>query len=253
MKRFHRSLEETPWRQPASFPDKPTRDQLHVWRLKVTDDENELTKARRVLSKDEIAKADRYHFARDRNCCVMARAALRTLAGNYLKKNPEFINIGLEANGKPQLLEADNELSCNLSHSAGWIVLAFGDKTALGVDIEGVNPEVEVENIVGNFFSRLEVPLIMSQPPERRADAFFFAWTRKEALIKATGEGLSLPLNEFGVSILPQQELKVLHTDWEPQEADEWALVSFMVAPDLPGAVARKGVIGEVRFFDLEM
>jgi 4'-phosphopantetheinyl transferase len=83
------------------------------------------------------------------------------------------------------------------------------------------------------------------------SSAFFRAWTRKEAIIKAHGDGMSLPLSQFGVSIKLEEEVRLLHLDWSPQQCGEWQLASFTVAQEVPGAVAMRGVLGEVKFWDL--
>ncbi|MEM1357407.1 MAG: 4'-phosphopantetheinyl transferase superfamily protein [Bacteroidota bacterium] len=118
------------------------------------------------------------------------------------------------------------------------------------MDAESVNDKIETETLVHRFFSPVEIHNITAIPLVDQPVAFFRLWTRKEALIKAHGAGLSLPLAQFGISVKEEEEVRVLHTDWAPEEAGQWSVVSFTVAPDTLGAIAQKAAFKKLEFYD---
>jgi 4'-phosphopantetheinyl transferase len=111
----------------------------------------------------------------------------------------------------------------------------------VGVDVERIRPKVAQEKIAERFFSPREVTLLRALPAPLQATAFFACWTRKEAYIKATGEGLTLPLDQFDVSLVPGEPAALLRTAWDPQEAARWALQDLAPAPGYRAAVAVAG------------
>ncbi|MEM9258782.1 MAG: 4'-phosphopantetheinyl transferase superfamily protein [Bacteroidota bacterium] len=151
--------------------------------------------------------------------------------------------------GKPFLQQA-TELHFNLSHTDGYALMAFSQGETIGVDVEPINERIEIETLVHRFFSPVEISTIIAMQPADRPAAFFRLWTRKEALIKAQGAGLSLPLAQFGISVKEEEEVRVLHTDWAPEEAQKWSIASFTVAPTTLGAIARKAPFRQLQFYD---
>lgn len=238
---YHQSLDRTGWRIPPSSPFLGTG--THLWRLNL-DGQESLSP---LLSADEQARIARYRFALDRTRHTLARGRLRQILGSYLDVPPESLVFGYSEKGKPFLREYP-ELKFNLSHSGAWGLLGVCRDREIGVDVEQVDRSFSVNDLVCRFFSPVEVPVILSE--EEPHAAFFRAWTRKEAIIKAHGDGLSLPLAQFGVSIKLEEEVRLLHLDWSPQQCGEWQLVSFTVAPEVPGAVAMRGDLGELTFFE---
>ena len=111
----------------------------------------------------------------------------------------------------------------------------------MGVDVERIRPEVAQEKIAEHFFSPREVTVLRALPTPLQAPAFFACWTRKEAYIKAKGDGLTLPLDQFDVSLAPGEPAALLHTAWDPQEAAGWALQDLAPAPGYRAAVAVAG------------
>jgi 4'-phosphopantetheinyl transferase len=196
-----------------------------------------------LLSSDEIARAERFHFARDRTSFITARGLLRTLLGRYLSLPPGQVRFQYYPHGKPALDPdiANADLRFNLAHSHGLAVYAFGRGRELGVDVEQIRPEMAKERIAERFFSPVEVAALQALPLAVREEAFFLCWTRKEAYLKATGRGLSLRLDVFDVSVAPDAPAALLAARHDPHEVDHWTLHTLRPAPGYVGALAVEG------------
>lgn len=245
---YHLDLAATNWQLPTCHPELKIGE-VHVWRLPLNADRHQLSQLAKLLTLEERQRADLSYFERGYRERVMSRATLRILLGRYLNKPPQAVKLNITELRKPYLADFP-ELHFNVSHAGDHLLLAFTNIAAIGVDLEYINPKINVATLVERFFSRIEVPVILGLPPASQSFAFFRAWTRKEAVIKATGNGLSTPLDEFGVSIQLADPVQVLHTDWNPREPEEWQLRSFTITDDLPGAIALKGQIENVVFLD---
>jgi 4'-phosphopantetheinyl transferase len=216
---------------------------VHVWRTVLDVPEAQVRSLWYTLTADECQRAERYVFAKDRTHFVVARGLLRMLLGRYLGQDPPQLRFIYGPHGKPALAtDLDGgTLRFNVSHSHGLALYAITRGRTVGVDVERIRPEVAQERIAERFFSPREVTLLRALPAPLQAAAFFACWTRKEAYIKATGEGLALPLDQFDVSLLPGEPAALLRTAWDPQEATRWALQDLAPAPDYRAAVAVAG------------
>jgi len=188
--------------QPLSEDFALADGEAHVWHASLDVPEARLDELMACLSEDELARAARFKFERDRNRYIAGRGLLRHTLAGYLRTNPAVIRFDYGSQGKPFL--PGEPLQFNLSHSSGQALYAVSLDIELGIDIERLNPAVEVEKIAACFFSPAEVTAILALPPERRHVRFFDFWTQKEAYVKALGHGLSIPLNEFDVSTLSE-------------------------------------------------
>src|SRR5262249_23128168 len=148
-----------------------------------------------LLSPEERERADRFHFARDRDRFVIAHAVLRQILALYLQSQPELIQFVQQKHGKPELAPESNPLGLtfNLSHSGEVALVAVAAHMQLGVDVELMRSDFGGEEIAERFFSRPEVEKLRLLAAHQRTRAFFQCWTRKEAYLKARGEGLSIP------------------------------------------------------------
>ena len=164
-----------------------------------------LPNLKQVLSADEHARAERFYFQKDRERFMVARGLLRTVLGRYLNQEPSQLRFCYSPYGKPALATGSgrNTLRFNVSHSHGLALYAITCGRELGVDVELIRPELPDEEIAERFFSFQEVSGLRALPPNMRLEAFFNCWTLKEAYIKARGEGLSLPLDQFDVALVP--------------------------------------------------
>jgi 4'-phosphopantetheinyl transferase len=183
-----------------------------------------------ILSPDEQARADRFHYARDRDRFVVARATLRTVLGRYLRTAPAQLEFTYGPHGKPSL--SQRELEFNLSHSAHLAVIAVTGDRPVGIDLEQVHPIHDLENLTARFFTADEHQRLLRLPEAQRLPSFFRCWTCKEAYLKATGEGLG-QLKSPEVDIQPQQLAYLVNpADWQVQElAVEEGFMGAIAAP----------------------
>lgn len=230
--------------QPATLPPQLTTDDVHVWRIGLEIDETLLARLRAILADDERRRAERFHFEKDRRHFTAGRGALRIVLARYLARRPEEVRFAYSSYGKPRLMDTDNSsnLRFNLTHSHGLALLAVTRGRDIGVDVERLRDmERDGEPLAERFFSPREAAVLRSLPPELRREAFFHCWTRKEAYIKANGKGLSLPLDQFDVSLHPDEPAALLATHHDPPEARRWSLRSLHPGEGFVGALAVEG------------
>lgn len=219
-----------------------THDSVHVWRSRLNASPLEVAKFRHTLSEDEITRADRLHFQRDSDRFVVAHAALRVILGQYLGCDPVMLAFTCNAHGKPFLLKpVSSGVDFNLSHSGDIAFCAFTRGRQVGVDVERIREGVASEDLAERYFSPLEVRTLRSVPASLRSRTFFNCWTRKEAFIKARGQGLSLPLNGFAVSQISGEPARLLWTDGDPDEVSRWRLEELTPESGYVGALAVEG------------
>jgi 4'-phosphopantetheinyl transferase len=230
--------------QPAAHPPSLTIDDVHVWRIALEMSETMLARLREILAEDERRRAERFHFEKDRRHFTAGRGALRILLARYLARRPEEVRFVYSNYGKPRLADSDNgdHLRFNLTHSHGLALLAITRGRDIGVDVERLRDmERDGEPLAERFFSPREAAVLRSLPPELRREAFFHCWTCKEAYIKANGKGLSLPLDQFDVSLHPAEPAALLATHHDPMEARRWSLRSLDPGEGYVGALAVEG------------
>lgn len=217
------------WR-PAPAQPVLGRDEVHVWRIALQAPAEHVERVAALLDADERERAARFHFERDRTAFVVARGALRVLVGGYVAEAPEHLVFGYRERGKPYLEKPAGALRFNLAHSGEVGLLAFSRDRELGVDVEQRRPLDDLRSLARVSFSANECAALLDVPPHDQLDAFFACWARKEALIKATGEGVS-QLAGFDVSLRPGEPARLLS---EPDRA-RWSLFDL---PGIPGYAA---------------
>jgi 4'-phosphopantetheinyl transferase len=228
-----------------------TSAEVHLWQASL--DKRLADSVERHLSADEISRADRFHFAKDRIHFVAARGLLRTLLSAYLGVNSDKLKFSYAEKGKPALQEShQSAINFNLAHSHGMAVYAFSHCREIGVDLEYMREDVANEDIAERFFSGREIKMLAAVPVELRKQAFFNCWTRKEAYIKARGEGLSMPLDEFDVSLEPGEPAALLANHKEPAEVSRWSMRSISVPSDYVAALCVEGSGWRLKTFALE-
>lgn len=186
-----------------------------------------------MLSSDELERAARFHFDIHRHRFVVGRGILRRLLGLYTGEDPAAIKLFYGRHGKPSLL--DRDLHFNLSHSDDRVVVAFTRIAPVGVDVECFRLMPEVTQIAESFFSPLEFRAMAGMPDAERNIAFWRCWTRKEAIIKASGDGLSLGLAAFDVSFDAPVQVVVVNGD---EAKHEYSLYDLGLSDGYIGAVA---------------
>jgi len=220
-----------------------TAEEVDVWRVSLDQRPSTIQACLEILSPHERVRAGRYHFLRDFEHFVVARGVLRNIISRYANVLPHEIQFLYGEYGKPRLRSSGTPLCFNLSHAKGLALYAFSQAQAIGVDIEYAQENFSSDEIARRFFSSNEVASLRALPSELRTVAFFNCWTRKEAYIKARGEGLSHPLDRFTVSIIPGQPARLLMAD-DPAEPSRWTLMDLSAGT---GYVASLAVEGRVR------
>lgn len=193
-----RMNDEAIWQ--TGYPLDLKADEVHVWRVGL---ERPLIPFLPFLSPDEIERANRFRFERDYRKYVVARGVLRQILSRYVAVPPQNHTFNYSSHSKPFL--ADSPLAFNVSHSGEMALMAFTLERQIGVDVEALRPLPDAAQIAVHYFSKQEIAAFNTVPPSEIENAFFTIWTRKEAFIKALGEGLSHPLDSFDVTFLPQE------------------------------------------------
>lgn len=216
---------------------------VHVWKARLDVPATSIPALQWVLSAEEVARAQRFYFERDRRRWIVARSLLRQLLGRYTQTDPRLISFDLNTYGKPALASPARHtaLRFNVSHSAELVLYAFAWRRQLGVDVEYMRPAIEYDEIARHSFSPFEQKALAGLSGEEKHEAFYRCWTRKEAYIKARGMGLSLPLDLFDVSLLPGEPAALLCSREDPQEVQRWSMRLLEPGPGYAGALMVEG------------
>jgi 4'-phosphopantetheinyl transferase len=220
-------------------------DEVHSWCASLDVPPEMSARLYATLTPDERNRSARFHFERDRQRFIVARGVLRDLLGRYLQTQPDQIGFVYNAFGKPDLSPAfGSRLKFNLSHSAGLALIAIATASDVGVDLEHIRAQSDCADIARRFFSAAEVDYLSALPSHLYAEAFFSCWTKKEAYLKACGEGLATPLNSFSVPLTGDPahtpvDLCVGSNDFVP--ARRWSLYTLRPARGYAGALAIEG------------
>jgi 4'-phosphopantetheinyl transferase len=219
-------------------------DDVHLWRASLDQPEPGVRQLVGTLCDDERARAERYRFEQDRRRYIVAHGALRAILGRYLGLPPHQVQFSYGPHGKPYLSQGSSRspLQFNLSDSHELALYAFTRGRRIGVDLEHVRPMPDADQIAARFFSPRENAAWQALPPDQRQGAFFRCWTRKEAYVKALGEGLAQPLDEFDVTLAPGEPARLLHVEGDPQAAARWTLTTLVPAPGYAAALAVEGI-----------
>jgi 4'-phosphopantetheinyl transferase len=220
---------QAPW-SPAAGPSSFPAGRVDVWRLSL-DHPSKAATDPGILSPDELARAGRFHFERDRARFIRCRSALRFLLAGYLESPAHEIRFEYLASGKPQLLPEQNPraLHFNVSHSANLALIAVGAELSLGVDIEKIRDDIDAAALAERFFSPRERAGLQALPEHLLVPGFFACWTRKEAFLKATGAGLSFPLADFSVSTHPDLPPQLEDLLGDAEARNRWFLTDLGV------------------------
>ena len=233
----------------------PTTQQARAASAPSTDDAFDVVVTRPVLGREvaraaaallsdaERQRASRFLFDRDRDRFIVGRARLRQLLAARLGTRPESVELVYGAHGKPALARrfADSDLRFNVSHCDDVTLYAFSCGREIGVDVEAVRVIGDADGIAARFFSLRENQAYCALEPRDRPLGFFQCWTRKEAFIKALGDGLSYALDRFDVSLGPGEPAEILRVETTPGDCCGWRMESLSPAPGFVAAV----VIGD--------
>lgn len=233
----------TVWSQ-APAPVSLQSGDVHVWRVDLEQPEDAVQQFRSTLDDDEIHRADRFHFEKDRRAFALSRGFLRYVIGRYLGTKPGAVRFSYGPYGKPAL-DGSNALRFNLSHSRAVALVAVTESKEVGVDVEYIRADFATEDIARRFFSPREVEAFNALPRDQQVAAFFRCWTRKEAYIKAIGRGLSQPLDGFDVTLVPDLPPALLRADED--DVSRWSLSDIEVGDDYAAGLVVEGQISNMR------
>jgi 4'-phosphopantetheinyl transferase len=256
----------------SGFPPRPARDlalppgEIHLWVVALDAEPAVVESLARSLAAEELERAHRFRFDRHRRQYMVGRGALRALLGGYLGLSPGEVRFSYGPRGKPFLAAspataaassaaeppspaAAGGLFFNLSNSHELALVGFLRGAEIGVDVEFLKPMPDLEQIAERFFSASERTAIRQLPEDQKREGFFNCWTRKEAYLKAVGEGLAAPLDSFDVTLIPGEPPRMLTLRGDAARAAGWCFRCFRPAPDYIGALAVEGGAVPVRTF----
>ena len=222
-------------------------EEIHVWPVRLRGTNEQLTRCSQALSPAELSRGARFRFDHLRRAFLLAHGCRRKLLAEYLGIAWGEIQFGYGSHGKPYIREPRTTLCFNQSDSKEIAVFAFAAGCEIGVDVEAIRRVNDQDEIAGRFFSRDENAELLSMPLSNRSSGFFAVWTRKEAFIKATGQGLRTPLDSFSVTVEPDANPQLLKIGGDPDAARDWHLSSFRPETGYVGAIAWFGKCKSVR------
>ena len=219
------------------------KKEVHLWRADLHLPDRNIQGLHQILSTAERMKAERLHFERNRREFIIGVGILRKILGSYLGVDPKALQFTRGKRGKPMLCDlfANGSIHFNMSHSEGLALYGFTRDHEIGVDIEFVRNIPEMDHIAEQFFSKRENDVFRSLPESKKKEAFFNCWTRKEAFVKAIGEGFFYPLDQFEVSFTPDEPSRLLTIDGDSQTASQWFVGSIKPASGFTAAFAMEG------------
>jgi 4'-phosphopantetheinyl transferase len=227
---------------------------IHVWSVRLDPPAAQVERLGRFLAAEEWARANRFRFEKHRRQYVVGRGALRVLLAAYLDIPPEEVQFQYGPRGKPFLAPPPGTtgLQFNLSNSDELALVGFVLGPEIGVDVEYLRLMEDCEQIAERFFSESERRVLRGIPFPTKQEVFFNCWTRKEAYLKAVGEGLAAPLDSFDVTLAPGDPPRMLTLEGDAGRAARWSLHHLRPADDYIGAVAIEGGTWELETWSFE-
>lgn len=238
------------WNAPPTQLNLSSKD-VHIWRAVLELPSSRVEELEETLSIDERSRAGRFRIERDRSQFVAARGILRLILGCYLGDEPGAFRFCYEKNGKPRLENACGKtgIQFNLSHSEGLALYVFTQDHEVGVDLERIQDLPEMEKIVEQFFSVRERIAFAALPMSEKKETFFSWWTRKEAFTKATGDGLSYPLERLDVSVIGKETADLLGRFGDTNKEARWSVANVKPADQFTGAFVVEGERWHVQYW----
>ena len=227
------------------------KNTIDIWRTPLDLPQQKIDGYRSVLSEDELQRARRFKVKRKNREYIISRGLLRTVLGKTLNSDPRELVFRYTEHDKPYIetIEQGLPVKFNVSHSHNQTLIAVTLGNTVGIDIERIRQNVEFRKLATRFFSRQEGEELNTYTDTGIPRAFFACWTRKEAFVKALGDGISFGLSEFSVSTNPYDNKVVLTTHWNEQEAQGWSLVNIIPDDEYIAALAINGLNQDLRYW----
>lgn len=216
-------------------------DHVHIWRASLDYSKSKLNLLIGSLSKDEIERANRFYFEKDRMQFIVRRGILKQIISKYLEIDPKNLLFEYNPFGKPFLVtnSLKNNIKFNMSHSKNMALYCISSQKDVGIDIEFTQKKVEFHLIIERFFSHNEKAFIQNITTNKRKEAFFKIWTRKEAILKALGKGISFPLEKVDVSFNKENFITQINDNDDGQFTESsWYVEDLLPANNYIASIA---------------
>lgn len=240
------------WQLPAE-PLCLEAETVHVWRIALQQPEVVVAEVEAILSADELVRANRFTSSAHRARFITGRAALRQILSRYLGVTPADIAFRYGERDKPAIAVPETDLQFNLAHSGDVALFAVTRGHELGVDIERERPLADETALIRRFFSPTEQAAFLKVPATERINAFFLGWTRKEAYIKALGDGLAMPLDSFAVTLTPGHPAALEWDAGDPAAVSRWRIVDLPCEPGYAAALAASSEVQRVALWQCQL
>lgn len=215
---------------------------VHVWRIKLSDAAARLETLSELLDPAERERAARFRHEREQLRFIVSHGARREILAEYVDTAPDQLRFHTSDFGKPSLVNgAADLLTFNMTHSADVALFAVGYDRRIGVDVEFMRPNVPANEVARRFFSPSEYEALNALAADARYRGFFACWTRKEAYLKARGQGLTVPLDSFDVTVDFDESPELLRVDDDPGTINLWSFVDLPVGPSYVAALVAEG------------
>jgi 4'-phosphopantetheinyl transferase len=236
------------WPMPSENPQL-AGNEIHVWTTTLNPPANVLVNFAATLSADETERAQRFKFEKHRNRYIAGRGALRAILAQYFNVDAATLRFDYLENGKPTLTGdfASAGIHFNLAHTEDLALVGVTRVGLVGVDVECVRPIKNVDELVARFFSARESESFQKVSADQKPIAFFNLWTRKEAMLKATGEGITRSLSLVEVSFLPGEPARVVAISGDAEAGKRWRLREMTPAKGFTAAVAVGGETSNIQ------
>jgi 4'-phosphopantetheinyl transferase len=224
-------------------------DEVHVWRVELECARRSAVALVDCLSPAERERAARFRWRDLRDRWSVAHGALRYILAEYARANPASLSFEVGPNGKPELCWPVSGISFSLSHTGGLALLGVASGKRVGIDAEILQSGIEVGKLSRRFFAAAETEQILALPPKLQLAAFFACWTRKEAIAKALGDGLSKPLDRFEVTVRSDEPARLVSIEGDSR--GRWTLFDISER-GIAAALATEGCTRVLRRLEFE-
>lgn len=243
-------MTEIIWTSPTD-PVHLENTQVHLWKAESSSSNIDSRTLWLTLSEDEQDRAKRFHRQVDGDRYIWHHATLHQILSRYLDLHPREINFQYSALGKPSLPKEinPNRYCFNMSHSGDILIIGLTSNLQIGVDVERISSIPDMEAMVELNFTQTEIKAYSRLPETEKQFAFFAAWTRKEAVLKAVGKGLQIPPGQIEVSMDPEESSPSVRLLDEVEGSVSFRLFSFRPAEGHQAALAVEGINWDVKAF----